>query len=138
MNKYNFREYITKYHLEYSIRLDNDTEVTIKTSRPELIFSREEDIKDISKMKYNNFHEYSVKDKVLYDNIHQRLNYYSKQDYLDNVKVKLVDTEIKEVNDDYPNLKVKTITFIEEEVRETEIKNEQEESFDLRKVEKNE
>lgn len=138
MNKYNFREYITKYHLEYSIRLDNDTEVTIKTSRPELIFSREEDIKDISKMKYNNFHEYSVKDKVLYDNIHQRLNFYSKQDYLDNVKVKLVDTEIKQVNDDYPNLKVKTITFIEEEVRETEIKNEQEESFDLRKVEKNE
>ena len=138
MNKYNFREYITKYHLEYSIKLDNDTEVTIKTSRPELIFSREEDIKDISKMKYNNFHEYSVKDKVLYDNIHQRLNFYSKQDYLENVKVKLVDTEIKEVNDDYPNLKVKTITFIEEEVRETEIKNEQEESFDLRKVEKNE
>ena len=89
-------------------------------------------------MKYNNFHEYSVKDKVLYDNIHQRLNFYSKQDYLDNVKVKLVDTEIKQVNDDYPNLKVKTITFIEEEVRETEIKNEQEESFDLRKVEKNE
>ena len=138
MNKYNFREYITKYHLEYSIKLDNDTEVTIKTSRTELIFSREEDIKDISKMKYNNFHEYSVKDKVLYDNIHQRLNFYSKQDYLENVKVKLVDTEIKQVNDDYPNLKVKTITFIEEEVRETEIKNEQEESFDLRKVEKNE
>ena len=110
----NLKSYICNYKIEYEIDVNPYTKVTIQTQRQEQIVSEPKDINEISRVVYDN--EYRVKNKMLYDKIHSLMNLYHNDDYLKQVKTKLIDVNHREVID-YENdvLEIKNIMMIEDE-----------------------
>ena len=114
MKNENLKSYVCNYKIEYEVEVNPYTKVIIQTQRQEQIISEPKDINEISRVVYDN--EYRVKNKMLYDKIHSLMNLYHNDDYLKQVKTKLIDVNHREVID-YENdvLEIKQIMMIEDE-----------------------
>ena len=110
----NLKSYVCNYKIEYEVEVNPYTKVIIQTQRQEQIVSEPKDINEISRVVYDN--EYRVKNKMLYDKIHSLMNLYHNDDYLKQVKTKLIDVSHREVVDiENDVLEIKQIMMIEDE-----------------------
>ena len=119
MNNNNLKSYVCDYTIEYEVQVNPTTKVTIQTKRQEQIISEPKDKEEISQIVYDN--ERRIKDKMLYDKVHQQMNFYSGTEYQDNVSSKLVDTKIREVSrENFEDvIKINQIMMIDDDGTET-------------------
>ena len=119
MNNNNLKSYVCDYTIEYEVQVNPTTKVTIQTKRQEQIISEPKDKEEISQIVYDN--ERRIKDKMLYDKVHQQMNFYSGTEYQDNVSSKLVDTKIREVSrENFEDvIKINQIMMIDDEGQQT-------------------
>ena len=91
------KSYITTYDVEYTVQLNDFTEVVIKTkyTNPSMI-ARPEDKDEVAEVDYNNSKNTNL--KTLYNKIQTDMNLF-KDEYLEKVKTKLMNTEIKPTKD---------------------------------------
>ena len=119
MKNDNLKSYVCDYTIEYNIQVNPTTKVTIQTKRQEQIISEPKDKEEISQVIYEN--DYRLKNKMLYDKVHQQMNFYSGTEYQDNVSSKLVDTKIREVSrENFEDvIKINQIMMIDDDGTET-------------------
>ena len=90
------KSYITTYDIEYTVQLNDFTEVVIKTkyTNPSMI-ARPEDKDEVARVDYDNTKCTNLKLSIT------RLNemHLYKDDFIGKVKTKLIDTEIKPTED---------------------------------------
>ena len=114
MKNENLKSYVCNYKIEYEVEVNPYTKVIIQTQRQEQIISESKDIDEVSRVVYDN--EYRVKNKMLYDKIHSLMNLYHNDDYLKQVKTKLIDVSHREVVDiENDVLEIKQIMMIEDD-----------------------
>ena len=91
------QSYITTYNIEYTVQLNDFTEVVIKTNytNPSMI-ARPEDKEEVARVDYDNTKNTNL--KTLFNKIQSEMNFY-KDEYIEKVKTKLVNTEIKPTED---------------------------------------
>ena len=91
------KSYITTYEIEYNVQLNDFTEVVIKTkyTNPSMI-ARPEDKDEVAKVDYENTKNTNL--RTLYNKISNEMHLY-KDDFIEKVKTKLVNTEIKPTED---------------------------------------
>ena len=119
MKNDNLKSYVCDYTIEYNIQVNPTTKVTIQTKRQEQIISEPKDKEEISQVIYEN--DYRLKNKMLYDKVHQQMNFYSGTEYQDNVFTKLVDTKIREVSrENFEDvIKINQIMMIDDDGQQT-------------------
>ena len=119
MKNDNLKSYVCDYTIEYNIQVNPTTKVTIQTKRQEQIISEPKDKEEISQVIYEN--DYRLKNKMLYDKVHQQMNFYSGTEYQDNVSSKLVDTKIREVSrENFEDvIKINQIMMIDDDGQQT-------------------
>ena len=91
------KSYITTYDIEYTVQLNDFTEVVIKTkyTNPSMV-ARPEDKDEVARVDYDNTKCTNL--KTLYNKISNEMHLY-KDDFIEKVKTKLIDTEIKPTED---------------------------------------
>ena len=91
------KSYITTYDIEYNVQLNDFTEVVIKTkyTNPSMI-ARPEDKDEVARVDYDNTKCTNL--KTLYNKISNEMHLY-KDDFIEKVKTKLMNTEIKPTKD---------------------------------------
>lgn len=109
------KSYVVNYQIEYSVQVNEHTEVTIKTKRsnPHLI-CREEDKDEMARHLYqcnDNLHN-----RILYDKIVSDLNLYGNdEDYEEKVEHKLLQTEISDIENYNNHYRVDCVSQIRSE-----------------------
>lgn len=109
------KSYVVNYQIEYSVQVNDHTEVTIKTKRsnPHLI-CREEDKDEMARHLYqcnDNLHN-----RILYDKIVSDLNLYGNdEDYEEKVEHKLLQTEINDIENYNNHYRVDCVSQIRSE-----------------------
>lgn len=109
------KSYVVNYQIEYSVQVNDHTEVTIKTKRsnPHLI-CREEDKDEMARHLYqcnDNLHN-----RILYDKIVSDLNLYGNdEDYEEKVEHKLLQTEISDIENYNNHYRVDCVSQIRSE-----------------------
>ena len=109
------KSYVVNYQIEYSVQVNDYTEVTIKTKRsnPHLI-CREEDKDEMARHLYqcnDNLHN-----RILYDKIVSDLNLYGNdEDYEEKVEHKLLQTEINDIENYNNHYRVDCVSQIRSE-----------------------
>ena len=91
------QSYITTYDVQFTVQLNEFTEVVIKTkyTNPSMI-ARPEDKDEVAEVDYNNSKNTNL--KTLYNKIQTDMNLF-KDEYIEKVKTKLMNTEIKPTKD---------------------------------------
>ena len=91
------QSYITTYDVEYTVQLNDFTEVVIKTkyTNPSMV-ARPEDKDEVARVDYDNTKCTNL--KTLYNKISNDMHLY-KDDFIGKVKTKLMNTEIKPTED---------------------------------------
>ena len=91
------QSYITTYDVEYTVQLNDITEVIIKTkyTNPSMI-ARPEDKEEVARVDYDNTKNTNL--KSLYNKIQSEMNFY-KDEYIEKVKTKLTNTKIDVAKD---------------------------------------
>ena len=91
------QSYITTYDVQFTVQLNEFTEVVIKTkyTNPSMI-ARPEDKDEVAEVDYNNNKNTNL--KTLYNKIQTDMNLF-KDEYIEKVKTKLMNTEIKPTKD---------------------------------------
>ncbi len=91
------QSYITTYNVEYTVQLNDITEVIIKTkyTNPSMI-ARPEDKEEVARVDYDNTKNTNL--KSLYNKIQSEMNFY-KDEYIEKVKTKLTNTKIDVAKD---------------------------------------
>ena len=86
---------VVNYEVEFTVKPNPHTEVIIKTKKADpSVISREEDKETTSKVLYEN--KVETTNKILYGKVHQDINMYQDDDYMEKVSRRLVKTEIKD------------------------------------------
>ena len=107
------KSYITTYDIEYTVQLNDFTEVVIKTkyTNPSMI-ARPEDKDEVARVDYDNTKCTNL--KTLYNKISNEMHLY-KDDFIEKVKTKLVNTEIKPTEDFGKAYKINQMTTLSTE-----------------------
>ena len=119
MKNDNLKSYVCDYTIEYNIQVNPTTKVTIQTKRQEQIISEPKDKEEISQVIYEN--DYRLKNKMLYDKVHQWTNFYSGEEYEQFVSKKLINTKVREVTRENfeDTIKINQIMMIDDDGTET-------------------
>ena len=117
------KSYITTYDIEYNVQLNDFTEVVIKTkyTNPSMI-ARPEDKEEVARVDYDNTKCTNL--KTLYNKISNEMHLY-KDDFIEKVKTKLVNTEIKPTEDFGKSYKITQLITLSKDDEE-ELTDEQE------------
>ena len=107
------KSYITTYDIEYTVQLNDFTEVVIRTqyTNPSMI-ARPEDKDEVAKVDYENTKNTNL--RTLYNKISNEMHLY-KDDFIGKVKTKLMDTEIKPTEDFGKAYKINQMTTLSTE-----------------------
>ena len=107
------KSYITTYDIEYTVQLNDFTEVIIRTqyTNPSMI-ARPEDKDEVAKVDYENTKNTNL--RTLYNKIQNEMHLY-KDDFIGKVKTKLMDTEIKPTEDFGKAYKINQMTTLSTE-----------------------
>jgi len=107
------QSYITTYNIEYTVQLNDFTEVVIKTkyTNPSMI-ARPEDKDEVARVDYDNTKCTNL--KTLYNKISNEMHLY-KDDFIGKVKTKLMNTEIKPTEDFGKAYKINQMTTLSTE-----------------------
>ena len=107
------QSYITTYDVEYTVQLNDITEVIIKTkyTNPSMI-ARPEDKDEVARVDYDNTKCTNL--KTLYNKISNEMHLY-KDDFIGKVKTKLMNTEIKPTEDFGKAYKINQMTTLSTE-----------------------
>jgi len=123
------QSYVVNYEIEYKVKPNPFTEVVIRTKRTDTnLISRPEDIEIVASTTYDN--NYEPINKLLYEKVHQEINMYNDDDYMEKVSSRLVSTEIKPTKDYEEHYKVQQVNVIQD--KDNELKDERE--VDVRQV----
>ena len=123
------QSYVVNYEIEYKVKPNPFTEVVIRTKRTDTnLISRPEDIEIVASTTYEN--NYEPINKLLYEKVHQEINMYNDDDYMEKVSSRLVSTEIKPTKDYEEHYKVQQVNVIQD--KDNELKDERE--VDVRQV----
>tara|TARA_B100000073_G_scaffold324977_2_gene308363 strand:- start:370 stop:762 length:393 start_codon:yes stop_codon:yes gene_type:complete len=123
------QSYVVNYEIEYKVKPNPFTEVVIRTKRTDTnLISRPEDIEIVASTSYDN--NYEPINKLLYEKVHQEINMYNDDDYMEKVSSRLVSTEIKPTKDYEEHYKVQQVNVIQD--KDNELKDERE--VDVRQV----
>ena len=107
------KSYITTYDIEYTVQLNDFTEVVIKTkyTNPSMI-ARPEDKDEVARVDYDNTKCTNL--RTLYNKISNEMHLY-KDDFIGKVKTKLMNTEIKPTEDFGKAYKINQMTTLSTE-----------------------
>ena len=107
------KSYITTYDIEYTVQLNDFTEVIIRTqyTNPSMI-ARPEDKDEVARVDYDNTKCTNL--KTLYNKISNEMHLY-KDDFIGKVKTKLMNTEIKPTEDFGKAYKINQMTTLSTE-----------------------
>ena len=107
------KSYITTYDIEYTVQLNDFTEVIIRTqyTNPSMI-ARPEDKDEVAKVDYENTKNTNL--RTLYNKIQNEMHLY-KDDFIGKVKTKLMNTEIKPTEDFGKAYKINQMTTLSTE-----------------------
>ena len=107
------QSYITTYNIEYTVQLNDFTEVVIRTqyTNPSMI-ARPEDKDEVARVDYDNTKCTNL--KTLYNKISNEMHLY-KDDFIEKVKTKLMNTEIKPTEDFGKAYKINQMTTLSTE-----------------------
>ena len=107
------QSYITTYDIEYTVQLNDFTEVIIRTqyTNPSMI-ARPEDKDEVARVDYTNTKNTNL--RTLYNKIQNEMHLY-KDDFIGKVKTKLMNTEIKPTEDFGKAYKINQMTTLSTE-----------------------
>ena len=107
------KSYITTYDIEYTVQLNDFTEVIIRTqyTNPSMI-ARPEDKDEVARVDYDNTKNTNL--RTLYNKISNEMHLY-KDDFIGKVKTKLMNTEIKPTEDFGKAYKINQMTTLSTE-----------------------
>ena len=107
------KSYITTYDIEYTVQLNDFTEVVIRTqyTNPSMI-ARPEDKDEVARVDYDNTKNTNL--RTLYNKISNEMHLY-KDDFIGKVKTKLMNTEIKPTEDFGKAYKINQMTTLSTE-----------------------
>ena len=107
------KSYITTYDIEYTVQLNDFTEVVIRTqyTNPSMI-ARPEDKDEVAKVDYENTKNTNL--RTLYNKISNEMHLY-KDDFIGKVKTNLMNTKIKPTEDFGKAYKINQMTTLSSE-----------------------